>query len=88
MCRKAASRGLQPVNPVDRFVLLIRKGIHCHPLATVLRHVGMSQLLHSLELGRYDFIADQPPSLQQRRARAQICSEVLYELDRSHSPVI
>ncbi|THH21122.1 hypothetical protein EUX98_g8450 [Antrodiella citrinella] len=87
--KKAVSQGLEIVNPVERFVLLLSKAAGLSPhFTTVLSGVGISSMLSSVTLGFYDFLGDESPSDVQRQSRAATCAKVVHEIDRLYPPVV
>lgn len=83
MYLKAVARGSEPANPVDRLVLLISKllAFPSRAIVNMLHDVGLTQLLHSLQMGRYDFIEDKPASEQQQQNRNRTCAQILRQMD-------
>lgn len=66
------------MNPVDRFVLMLRVVAERQTFARVLRDVGTPALLRSILAGRYDsFNGTSSKGIAvQRQKRVQICREL------------
>lgn len=80
--KKAASRGLEIVNPVDRFILLLHRATASPHFTSVLRDVGIAGLLKFVSLGLYDFLGDESATPLQKHVRDQTCTAMLHKIDR------
>ena len=78
----ALSRRSETVNPVDRFIMLVRvrQVTGRTAFSSMLSSSGMPELLRAISGGQYDFLGRKAPSPVQRREREKVCLRMMNEL--------
>jgi len=82
MYTNAKTRQSEIVNPIDRFILLIRvrQAANGAQFSDMLTRSGFPELLTAVQDGRYDFLGDEPPSDFQLHSRKRVCSRMLSDM--------
>lgn len=79
----ARSRGSETVNPVDRFIMLVRvrQSTIWWEFSNMLNRSGMPDLLRAVLKGRYDFLGGgEGMSEGQVKTREKVCVRMLLEM--------
>ena len=82
MEQRAVSRNLSPSHPIDRLVILFQRVMNVQSVAVALDKAGIPDLLRVLEMGHYDFLADQPLTASEREERERAAEKIIQRLER------